>query len=122
MGHSFYSAGSITVARSDQEIVSEVVAMAKGARDERRDYGREPLFQPAVVETANGESINAFTRDISLRGVGLIHRAPIPKGPAHLRLQIPQQPRVSVEIVVEWCLPCGDDFFISGASFAYADK
>ena len=103
--------------RQEQAVVRHAVEFARGRVHERRDGGREPMFQPVLIFDEDGEELAGFTRDISVTGVGLLHSWPVKPGVVTLRLQLPDSPVVSLRVKIEWCLPCGDGFYVSGGRF-----
>ncbi|MBI3865103.1 MAG: PilZ domain-containing protein [Planctomycetia bacterium] len=94
---------------------------------ERRASARVRLHVPvnitaAVVElaqeqvqSADGPSISAVTRDISLGGLGLLHSAPMPSQRALVRFDLPGDGPIQLVIEVVWSNRTDDGTWASGA-------
>lgn len=93
--------------------------MAEARADDqfdRRGAARYPFFRPVRLELAGAAAPDclAFTRELSLASIGLLHNTPL--SPGSLTVTIPRQQgealKLSTEIV--WCRPCGEGWYLSG--------
>jgi hypothetical protein len=85
---------------------------------QRRFRKRYPFLRPITVHRyrTHPASLAAFGRDISLDGIGLVHRGPIENG--YATLSIPTSSGTAdVTADIKWCRPCGGDLFLSGGRF-----
>ncbi len=87
---------------------------------ERRSSDRKPFVRPVVVATGrNHEKLHdAFSRDISLIGMGLVSRSNFQPGKlAILTIHSLGKHVIRVTAEVRWCQAYGDGWFLSGWSF-----
>jgi hypothetical protein len=86
---------------------------------ERRSNLRYPFFCPATLELEPGcrRLHSVFTRDLSRAGVGLLHNMPLPLQTAHLTISPENRDATLLPIALQWCRPCGDGWYVSGAMF-----
>jgi len=104
---------------TDDVIVDWIRQATCEAAADRRQKKRYPFFRPATIAMGHGQGISlpAFTRDISPKGIGLLHSSPLENG--QLTLIIPTSPDHQVEITtnITWCRPCGEGWYLSGGRF-----
>ena len=89
------------------------------AESSRRLQQRYPFFEPVTIswKAAERNSINAFARDISSEGMGLLHSENVPLGRVNLSfLKTPGQ-LCNVSADIRWCRPSGNCCYISGCEF-----
>jgi hypothetical protein len=93
--------------------------MAEARADDqldRRGAARYPFFRPVRLEQENDNGCDcvAFTRELSLASIGLLHNIPLSQGNVTVAIARSQgEPlRLSTEIV--WCRPCGEGWYLSG--------
>ena len=84
----------------------------------RRSESRHPFCRPLSIIRDGGETVlSGFSRDISSKGIGLLHSFPIE--PGEVILQIPRvsgQPvRIRTEIL--WVHVMADSWYTSGGRF-----
>ena len=87
---------------------------------ERRSADRKPFARPVLIATGkNHEDVQeAFSRDISPVGIGLITRAVWQEGTlAVLIIHSLGKKRVRVTAEVRWCQAYGDGWYITGWAF-----
>jgi hypothetical protein len=85
-------------------------------RDMRSDV-RLPFFRPLSINTGDGHSYSAFSRDISSFGIGFIHNMELSPGEVHIRISSERGHTVSVPTQIRWCQSCGEGWYISGGEF-----
>ena len=86
-----------------------------------RTHERLELSVPAEIKTRRGNTISAMTREISRTGVGLLHRGSISTGEARVRMASETR-EFEYRVQVEWCHPCDNGMFMSGARFLSDDE
>ena len=87
---------------------------------ERRSTDRKPFVRPVVIATGRNHEklVDAFSRDISLIGIGLVSPSNLPPGTlAVLTIHSLGRQVVRVTAEVRWCQAYGDGWFLSGWSF-----
>ncbi|MCA9149456.1 MAG: PilZ domain-containing protein [Planctomycetales bacterium] len=98
--------------------VGRMIEDAKIADDERRRNGRYPYFQPVMIQMKDSpELYSAFTRDVSLTGIGLLHWMPIQPQMISVMGKLMDGTNVRVAVKIAWCVPCGEGWYISGGRF-----
>lgn len=101
--------------------VVELLEKTQAEADDRRSVPREPFFRPVTVALiAGGESqqFSCFSRDISPRGIGLLHDRPLQNGiEVVLTIQSENLGSIRVRSQIMWCAPCGEGWYLSGARF-----
>ena len=89
------------------------------AESSRRLQQRYPFFEPVAISWKAGErsTIDAFARDISGEGIGLLHSEQVPPGRVNLSfLKTPDQ-LCDVSAEIRWCRPAGNRCYLSGCAF-----
>ena len=92
--------------------------------EERRIEGRHMMMMPVWVVPVNsdneatGEPIQIITRDISSRGIGLYHEAPINDDRLAIQFEIADT-EVNLVIDLLWMRPMGPFY---GSAGSYAEK
>lgn len=76
---------------------------------------RYPLFRAARIVQGSLE-IAAHCRDVSPRGIGLLHSQPVEKGKATVELCLPERD-VKLALDVRWINQFADGWWISGGRF-----
>jgi len=93
------------------EILTELVKVAlKDTDNNRRSETRFPFFRPISVQMDN-HSFSAFTREVSLSGIGLLHSMELPL--KEVSVTIAGQPD-PLFVQIERCDPIGEGWYISG--------
>jgi hypothetical protein len=105
--------------------VNPVLALNRDAKlvcAEKRALGRNSYLKPAVLHTLEDPSQRrmVFTRDVSRSGIGLMHIDPIEPQLAKLSIELESGDLVEVGLKINWCIPCGGDWYISGGDFCEA--
>jgi hypothetical protein len=105
--------------------VNPVLALNRDAKivcAEKRALGRSSYLKPAVFHDLNDPSQRrmVFTRDVSRSGIGLMHIDPIEPQLAKLSIELESGDLVEVGLKINWCIPCGGDWYISGGDFCEA--
>ena len=101
-----------------RQTVAKMIEDAKLANDERRNNGRYPYFQPVMIQLKDSpELYSAFTRDVSLTGIGLLHWMPIQPQTITVMGKLTDGMDVRIGVRVVWCVPCGEGWYISGGRF-----
>ena len=84
---------------------------------QRRQHRRYPFFRTVDINGGDGVQFEAFSRDISPSGIGLLHHEPVTPG-EELMLTIRLHRRaVEVPARFAWCRPCAPGWHVSGATF-----
>ena len=103
-------------------VPTSVALLSAVIKDElqRRKQERYPFFRPVTICKGPQGYEAAFARDISRRGIGLVHSQPIPLGRVLLTVPTLTGECRSIASDIKWCRPVGQDWFLSGAQFAAA--
>ncbi len=96
------------------EILRE--ARANNSR-ECRSAVRYSFFRPVTVNV-DGNSLSAFSREVSEVGIGLLHNARLASGEVEISIPSDQGYSVCIRTDILWCTPIGDGWFISGGTFS----
>lgn len=104
---------------SESNAVSELMLDAKASDREKRLLRRTPYLKPATLQldTNPSDEILVFTRDISEKGVGMLHLKPLDPQAATLSIELETGKLVELPIRIIWGLACGGPWYISGAEF-----
>ena len=95
------------------KILSEARANAK---KEMRDEVRYPFFRPVTIDI--GEiRVSGFSREVSERGIGLLHNTVLALGEVKVTISIKEGSFAQVRTKIGWCNPCGEGWYISGGTF-----
>jgi hypothetical protein len=89
---------------------------AAGAGPERRSEHRVPFFRPVLIGL-DGEKhphFSAFTRDLSARGIGLLHIMPLACGEVVVRVPSPSGAPIDLRAYIDRCDDCGEGWYMSG--------
>ena len=117
--------GQTCVPTQTDEVIGQWVRRA--ARDDitqRRENSRYPFFRAASI-IQHGRELRAFCRDISPRGIGLLHDKPLDLGEATACVWLGDT-LLDVELDVKWCKTAEGGWWLSGgrlskvSSFQYA--
>jgi hypothetical protein len=86
----------------------------------RRVQQRHPFFRPITITmgAGKGQRVSAFSRDISARGIGLLHSAPLNTGRAILSIPSSSVHQLDISTEIRWCDPVGQGWYLSGGRFA----
>lgn len=93
-----------------------VEARANDQRDDRWGI-RYPFFRAVSIVGPHGEQYDAFSRDISASGIGLLHNMEIPPGIVDIRITSVRSYALHVQTRIFWCQACGEGWYISGGRF-----
>src|SRR5688572_26771606 len=98
------------------EVAEEERELEQQRWGDRRAGQRYPFFRTATIirEMESPHRYSAFTRDISMSGVGLLHDFPFGREAIDVMLE-GEKRRLRVE--VQWCRSCGAGWFVSGGRF-----
>ena len=103
-----------------QQAIHDLLEQAK-SNDlaDRRAEQRHPFFVPVNVTPLNGANrcFSAFSRELSLSGIGLLHSVALQRGPVRLRLTSADGSTLQATAEIVWCRPAGEGWFLSGARF-----
>ena len=89
-------------------------------KKDRRTEPRYPFFRQVAIHPQGAAPCIGFTREISARGIGLLHN--IELTPGEVVLVIPNKPGYSIRVRTRiiWCEPCGTGWYLSGGQFVGA--
>ena len=85
-------------------ILSEARASAK---KEMRDEVRYPFFRPVTIDIGEFH-LSGFSREVSERGIGLLHNTILALGEVEVAISIKEGYSVQVRTQIGWCNPCGE--------------
>lgn len=99
--------------------VEQLVREAGRVADERRRELRVPFVRPVRIESAHGDLLcnDAFTRDITPMGIGLLHKHPVDAETLAIAVDLTDG-EVRVRAEIAWTSPLRNGWFVSGARFA----
>lgn len=83
---------------------------------DRRLERRYPFFRPVTL-VVGGVRQNAFSREISSAGIGMLHRFDLLPGEIEVAVPSRRGHSVRVRTRLLWSRACGDGWFISGGKF-----
>jgi hypothetical protein len=98
----------------DLRSVLESIGKSDGVN--QRAFDRIELNIPAEVVTSRGNTVAAMTREISRKGLGLLHRGALSPGIVTVTMASDAR-EYTYQVKLEWCTPCGNGMFISGGRF-----
>jgi hypothetical protein len=99
------------------EIIERLVGEArKTAEQDRRASERHPFFKPVAIHL-DGRCYSAFSRDISVSAIGLLHHMSLPAREVEISIPIDATRATKLRIRVGACEPCGAGWFISYGEF-----
>jgi len=102
---------------TDEELAA-LLAAAQGNSDRRVDP-RHAFFTTVTLRPAAAPTmaISAFSREISVSGIGLLHAAPLVAGQDYeVDIRI-EEVRVRRSARAVWCRAVGDGWYLSGCRF-----
>jgi len=87
--------------------------------EERRAELRVPFFRPVAMSVGapEGQRISAFTRDLSLFGIGLVHNVLIEPQDVLVRVPLGNGGAIHLRVRIKWCDACGEGWYLSGGRF-----
>lgn len=85
---------------------------------QRRVQKRYPFFRPIMIRSGSGAVFEAYCRDISRGGMGLLLRQQLPAGRAVMTMTDMEGDTCEVSLDVRWCQPVAEDWFLGGATFS----
>lgn len=100
--------------------IEELMAQARADDQmDRRGAARYPFFRPATLHSDQIElgPHQAFTRELSTSGVGLLHSVPLEPGPHSVTIHIGPDQSCSIPTEILWSRPCGGGWHLSGGKF-----
>jgi PilZ domain len=102
--------------KTSQNVQQLLSMAAKEAWQDRRAEFRFAFFRPVSLEM-NGKTYAAFSRDISLSAIGLIHNMELPLGKVEITVPTESGRTVKLKARIERCESCGPGWYISGGEF-----
>jgi hypothetical protein len=87
----------------------------------RRLQRRYPYFRPVTLENEEGHKCEAFCRDVSQGGIGLIHRESIALGTTLVSMTSERGENVIAGVDIRRCVPIGNGWYSSGGHFPAED-
>ena len=111
------------VSKQVEQLINQISVEDKRFERELRSVHREKLIIPAEVMFDSGESLSAFTRNISSKGVCIMSCQEIePMTKATLKLFRMSQAPGTVLAECRWSKPFGDHYWVSGWLFLQVTK
>ena len=109
--------GSYTIVQPDEIVKNWVHLAAHDHAHKRRVDSRYPFIRAATVTQGAQQQQDAICRDISLRGIGVLHRHPVQIGePTTIEILVNTE-RVSTEVQVLWSKEAGRGWWLTGGHF-----
>jgi len=106
------------ISAETQRAIRRFLEEKKKETGERRSNDRVPFFsQVTIVKPVEGRQFSCFSRDISPMGIGLLHYSAVELGEVVLRIPRGEDSFLRVKAVIRWCAPCGEGWYLAGASF-----
>jgi len=99
-----------------QDLRAVLDSIEKVDCDEQRAHDRVDLNVPAAIITRRGNTVDAMTREISRKGIGLLHRGALSLGEVTVKMASETR-EYTYRVELEWCVPCENGMFISGGRF-----
>jgi hypothetical protein len=102
---------------TDEELAA-LLAAAQGNSDRRVDP-RHAFFTTVTLRPASSPTtaISAFSREISVSGIGLLHATPLAAGQDYeLDIRI-EDVRIRKSVRAVWCRAVGEGWYLSGCRF-----
>jgi hypothetical protein len=109
--------------RSDwSEVLEQLVRKAVAPLDDRREGLRLPFFREIRLASSDGETDYGFgfSRDLTPRGLGVMHQSPILDEIIRLRVSTSSGP-IECRGRVIWTRTIGAGWFFSGCELSIAD-
>jgi hypothetical protein len=103
--------------------LEELANLLGGASlDDRRAEPRHTFFSPVSLRTSDCPTrlLTAFSREISLSGIGLLHSMPVEAGSTAVITIVTPEIHVSKAAEAIWCRPTLDGWYLSGWRFVTA--
>ena len=99
-----------------EELLDE--AMAREQTDRRAEV-RYPFFCHTHITLQDGldRQFTAFSREISLSGVGLLHNMPLERQEVVIAFNRQDGAPIHLRAEIVWCRPCGEGWYLSGGKF-----
>ncbi len=101
---------------SFDDIIDNLLKAAREDESDRRREGRQLFFSPAtVIVQADNSRLFAYTRDLSIEGIGLLHSLPLePNTQVTVAIYRLRKGTVHLTACIEWCRPSADAWYLSG--------
>lgn len=111
--------GSGLTMSTNEAIESFVHEACNDSFTNRRSETRHPFFVPVSLRDPQqgGDAIPAFSRDLSLSGLGLLHHARLEPGCFFEVTFVYRGREVQSTAEVLWCREAGEGWFMSGCRF-----
>ena len=108
---------TIDETQSPGRLIYQLVVEAKQDATDRRGDVRFAFFRPVTIQTAQNKQLEAFSREISESGIGLVHNFPLPLQDVELRISHEHGYTIRVRARILWCQECGQGWYITGGKF-----
>lgn len=108
-----------------EEQIHELMVQARSDDQmDRRGAARYPFFRPVTLaaETADLGPHQAFTRELSTTGIGLLHNLQLAPGAYTLTVLHVDGRRTSLPTEILWCRSCGEGWYLSGGRFMLPER
>jgi PilZ domain len=108
---------TIAMPTKTRDAVRELLSTAaKEAWQDRRGEFRFAFFRPVSIQ-AGGQTYSAFSRDISLSAIGLLHSMELPVGEIEIVVPTESGRSAKLRAHIGRCDSCGQGWYISGGEF-----
>jgi hypothetical protein len=103
------------VKSADKAIARVLHDVKEAIGSDRRRAQRMPFFREISIEV-DGRQLSAFSRDLSSKGIGLLHRTPV--NPGEITVSIPWPGgMIRQRTLIVWCHDVGEGWYASGGRF-----
>jgi len=100
------------------DVIDELLAQAAGQSQEQRGRRRFPYFRPLRIDDAGAATALAFSRDVSLGGMGILHREPLESTSLSLTVPTSAKGTIPVRLQIAWSELCHDGWYASGGTYS----
>lgn len=100
-----------------QKTIDQLLVQAQSeAQKDPRSGVRFPFFRVVSIEV-DGRRYSAFSRDVCVSSIGLLHNMELPRGEIEVTIPITVDNKCKMRVRIERCEPCGEGWYISGGKF-----
>ena len=100
-----------------QKTIDQLLVQAQAeAQKDPRSGARFPFFRVVSIEV-DGRCYSAFSRDICVSSIGLLHNMELPLREVDVTIPIAIDNKCKMRVRIGRCEPCGEGWYISGGKF-----
>jgi hypothetical protein len=106
-----------TKSSAPEETIDRLLIQAEAeAKKDPRSGVRFPFFRVVSIEV-DDRCYSAFSRDICVSSIGLLHNMELPLREVDVTIPIAADKKCKMRVRIERCEPCGEGWYISGGRF-----